>query len=84
MKTFSARPSQNWRWLKTALMTDGVLRGSTRRVFVTDVEAERIELAVVRWWTPCDETTSLLSVRGIERAANAGRREAREREVASA
>ncbi len=33
LKTLSARPSQNCRWLKTALKTDGVLRGSTRRVF---------------------------------------------------
>ena len=32
LKTYSARPSQKLRKLKTALMTVGVLRGSTRRV----------------------------------------------------
>src|SRR5579862_7442462 len=31
LKTLLPRPSQNWRKLKAALMTDGVLRGSTRR-----------------------------------------------------
>ena len=29
-----ARPSQNWRWLNTALITVGVFRGSTRRMVV--------------------------------------------------
>ena len=73
LKTLSARPSQNCRWLNTALITVGVLRGSTRRVLRDPTRkpsgsgSERVRFAGP--WvtprnrelrTPCEDTISLL------------------------